>query len=724
MCSYQPYEGPCSDGNACTTGEVCLGGGCKGGQVIACDDGNVCTDDSCDAKVGCSFGVNSAACDAGACTTGDVCLGGMCVSSKQKVVWEAGAAGTKSAIVRGTAPTTNGFYAAVSYGSPSQPNGGALLRLDTSGKVLWTVEPPLGAAGSVTGVVTVGGEAVICGSDCTTGLCYPWLGKYGLNGDLVTATLPTGTGWAVGRYNAIVAKPGGGIVAVGKMNDGGGKDLGVIIIQTDNLAWPGPKYPKYVGATGNDTLNAVAVAGSDLVVAGWSPSSTNGSDGLVARLSGSGDVLWQRTFGGAGKDEFNAVAALGNGDIALAGSTGSKGAGGRDGWLLRLVAMGERADDRTFGTPGDEEFLGIADLGGTLALTGRTQGKGAATQGWLLAVDYWGNTAWQRKWAGDYGTDAFFAVTSFGSGLLVSGAKHDFSGQLNAAFVRTDSFGHGTCATASGCIDKSATDCDDSKPCTLDGCEQGACKSTPSTYALPCDKGAGYCAGDICKAAPTSCLALRDAVPESASGEFKLDPDGPAGPVSPFTAWCDQTNDGGGWTLLIKADPATQSFIYNSPQWLSPSPFNVDKSAFDLSEAKLAGYSLLPLKEFRVGLRSAGIARVLTFDAVGPSLLALMGSGAASKLGAAAWSALLPGVKKPLASSGGSAEGIVPPTSGPTKVRIGYWGVDQYNSGVTATIGLGCFTKGSDATPVGGMEAYGSSTPIGQFPAFGYVWVR
>ncbi len=48
-CVFQAVadDTPCSDGDACTLGDRCLGGNCAPGPVPACDDGNPCTDDSC-----------------------------------------------------------------------------------------------------------------------------------------------------------------------------------------------------------------------------------------------------------------------------------------------------------------------------------------------------------------------------------------------------------------------------------------------------------------------------------------------------------------------------------------------------------------------------------------------------------------------------------------------------------------------------------------------------
>lgn len=65
----------CNDGNFCTGPDVCVDGECKG-SAIACDDYNPCTEDVCDPAVGCVHPAKSvgAACDDGsACTTGETC---------------------------------------------------------------------------------------------------------------------------------------------------------------------------------------------------------------------------------------------------------------------------------------------------------------------------------------------------------------------------------------------------------------------------------------------------------------------------------------------------------------------------------------------------------------------------------------------------------------------------------------------------------------------------
>ena len=71
-------EGECVDGDACTIGDHCEEGACVGLPIV-CDDDNPCTDDFCDALGGCSTEPNQAPCDDGdACTVADQCGQGEC----------------------------------------------------------------------------------------------------------------------------------------------------------------------------------------------------------------------------------------------------------------------------------------------------------------------------------------------------------------------------------------------------------------------------------------------------------------------------------------------------------------------------------------------------------------------------------------------------------------------------------------------------------------------
>jgi beta propeller repeat protein/cysteine-rich repeat protein len=73
---------PCDDGDACTAGDSCTNGECTFSSPRSCDDGNPCTEDACDSSAGCEYSSREGFCsDDDACTMDDLCLGGECVGT-------------------------------------------------------------------------------------------------------------------------------------------------------------------------------------------------------------------------------------------------------------------------------------------------------------------------------------------------------------------------------------------------------------------------------------------------------------------------------------------------------------------------------------------------------------------------------------------------------------------------------------------------------------------
>lgn len=79
-CEFWANIANCTDGNACTVGDVCVSKLCVAGPIANCDDKNPCTDDACDPTKGCLHQNNTALCDdTVGCTAGDQCKDGLCL---------------------------------------------------------------------------------------------------------------------------------------------------------------------------------------------------------------------------------------------------------------------------------------------------------------------------------------------------------------------------------------------------------------------------------------------------------------------------------------------------------------------------------------------------------------------------------------------------------------------------------------------------------------------
>jgi hypothetical protein len=79
-CTGSPALGTCTDGNPCTTGDFCQGGVCSAKGSLDCDDATPCTADSCITGYGCLHlpVLGSCQADDDPCTA-DTCVGGQCL---------------------------------------------------------------------------------------------------------------------------------------------------------------------------------------------------------------------------------------------------------------------------------------------------------------------------------------------------------------------------------------------------------------------------------------------------------------------------------------------------------------------------------------------------------------------------------------------------------------------------------------------------------------------
>lgn len=180
-------------------------------------------------------------------------------------------------------------------------------------------------------------------------------------------------------------------------------------------------YAKQLDNGAHDQIAAMAGTGDGgAVVVGKTGNGASQTDLWVARASSLGAKVWSKAFGGTAEDDGRAVLATGGG-FALAGMTKSKGAGSADGWLLRLDADGKLLWDKTYGAAGLDEFFALTPAkDGGLVAAGLTRSFGSGLpDGWIVRVDADGGILFDQHYGGSQ-IDELYAIAALPDGRFAA----------------------------------------------------------------------------------------------------------------------------------------------------------------------------------------------------------------------------------------------------------------------------------------------------------------
>ncbi len=193
---------------------------------------------------------------------------------------------------------------------------------------------------------------------------------------------------------------------------------------------------------------AAELPGSDLLIAGWTASTGNGAELVLARLDGSGNLVWMKTLGGSG-DDFNAytgpVLMIDDaGDVLLGGRTSSFGAIDDDLILTKMDTDGNHLWTRTVGYQ-SEGATGVVqtDDGGYL-VSGTTwsgvDGEDYTKDIFLTRFDNAGNHLWSKTMGGaDQDSAAQLVATA--TGFVLAGSSAMYAGERDLIVLGLDAAG-------------------------------------------------------------------------------------------------------------------------------------------------------------------------------------------------------------------------------------------------------------------------------------------
>lgn len=163
------------------------------------------------------------------------------------------------------------------------------------------------------------------------------------------------------------------------------------------------QWARVYGGDGDDWANAIQQTGDGgYIVAGYTNSfGSELSDIWVAKLSFTGDIEWQNTFGGPQDEEAYSVDKTSDGGYIVAGYTDSFGLGKQDYWVLKLSSEGAVEWQQTFGGRGDDWANSVHQTSdGGFIVGGSSDSFGTGeVDFWVLKLSSEGAVEWQYFYA-------------------------------------------------------------------------------------------------------------------------------------------------------------------------------------------------------------------------------------------------------------------------------------------------------------------------------------
>lgn len=244
------------------------------------------------------------------------------------------------------------------------------------------------------------------------------------NGYLISGVLDVTASGGEGNTSRVFNRHAGGDYWVLKLNS-----LGEI------------QWSRYFGGNFTDTPEGIVETDDNgFIIAGGSDSidtdisSNIGSyDFWIIRISSSGSLVWEKSFGGDQIDEARAIVASPDGNYLIAGDTRSdnnnvsNNKGGADLWLIKINPDGELIWEKTIGGSNFDVARGLKlTQEGEVLLAGSSRSSDidvSENKGqndvWVLNTDIDGRLLWEKT-VGGSNIDFAYDVTELSDGSVIA----------------------------------------------------------------------------------------------------------------------------------------------------------------------------------------------------------------------------------------------------------------------------------------------------------------
>jgi hypothetical protein len=207
------------------------------------------------------------------------------------------------------------------------------------------------------------------------------------------------------------------------------------------------EWQKTIGQSQTDFALSVKQTSDGFIVAGGTyPSSLPPLDFWVIKLDHSGNVVWQKSYGGTGDEIAYSVNVTSDDGFIVSGYTDSFGAGFYDLWVLKLDSTGNVQWQKSYGTSKDEfptrGTQQTTDGGFAIAATTTDRANPNPTGDIIvLKLDSTGQIQWQKSY-GSSAADGANSIEQTTDGGYIVGGETAAVGTGAFWLLRLDSAGN------------------------------------------------------------------------------------------------------------------------------------------------------------------------------------------------------------------------------------------------------------------------------------------
>lgn len=203
------------------------------------------------------------------------------------------------------------------------------------------------------------------------------------------------------------------------------------------------QWSRFFGGTFTDTpYDAIQTNDNGYLIVGSSDSNdvdiknSKGSyDFWVIKISETGNLIWEKSFGGSQTDEARGITKSNDGNYIIVGDTRSNdldvknNKGAADLWAIKISPLGELIWEKSFGGSSFDVARSISKTqngsfiisGSSRSIDGNLTGNNGQNDAWVIKIDNNGNLKWQKSIGGSNIDFAYDAVEINNKDIIVVG---------------------------------------------------------------------------------------------------------------------------------------------------------------------------------------------------------------------------------------------------------------------------------------------------------------